>query len=137
MRGRLGPVATLSLLVWTGAGWAADPVAVLTEIRQSSGTVRVKLAGETEWKIPQPLLSLHPGDQVRVLGDGQAVLVLTGGQGAQIVSQANSPFTIQASSQQALAGASRSAGAAFITIPSMSPRTAISAGKRSSVSVPA
>src|SRR5262245_19778413 len=100
MRGRLGPIATLSLLLWAGAGWAVDPVAVLTEIRQSSGTVRVKLAGETEWKIPQPLLSLHPGDQVRVLGDGQAVLILTGGQGAQIVSQANSPFTIQASPQQ-------------------------------------
>jgi hypothetical protein len=101
MRGRLGIVATLGLLAWAWAGWAAEPVAVLTEIRPGNGTVRVKPAGETDWKAPQPLLSLHPGDQVRVLGDGQAVLILTGGQGAQIVSQANSPFTIQASPRQA------------------------------------
>ena len=95
MRGRLGVVGTVGLLLWAGSAWAAEPVAVLTEIRPASGNVRVKLAGDAEWKVPQPLLSLRPGDQVRVLGDGQAVLVLTGGQGALIVSQANSPFTVQ------------------------------------------
>ena len=100
MRGRLGVVGAVGLLMWAGTGWAAEPVAVLTEIRPASGNVRVKFAGEAEWKIPQPLLSLRPGDQVRVLGDGQAVLVLTGGQGAQIVSQANSPFTVQLAPRQ-------------------------------------
>jgi hypothetical protein len=70
-----------------------DPVAVLTEIRPAGGTVGVRVAGELEWKVPQPLLALRPGDQVRVLGDGQVVLVLTG-RGVQIVSQANSPYTV-------------------------------------------
>jgi adenylate cyclase len=100
MWGRLGVVGTVGLLLWAGAAWAAEPVAVLTEIRPASGNVRVKLAADAEWKVPQPLMSLSPGDQVRVLGDGQAVLVLRGGQGAQIVSQANSPFTVQLPARQ-------------------------------------
>jgi hypothetical protein len=71
-------------------------VAVLTEIRPGQGEVRVKLAGETEWKAPRPLLALRPGDQVRVRGDGRAVVVFAGGRATQVVSQANSPFAIQA-----------------------------------------
>ena len=78
-----------------GVAGAADAVAVLTEIRPGKGEVRVKRAGEADWTAPQPLLGLRPGDQVRVAGDGRVVLAFTGG-GAQTVSAANSPFTVQA-----------------------------------------
>jgi adenylate cyclase len=96
MRTRVAILGVVAWLVGSGLAWAADPVAVLTEIRPGQGEVRVKLAGETDWKAPRPLLALRPGDQVRVLGDGQAVLVFTGGQAAQVVTQANSPFAVLA-----------------------------------------
>jgi hypothetical protein len=82
--------------------WAADPVAVLTEIQVRRGQVHVRAVGETEWAAPKPLQSLRAGDQVRVVGDGRAVLVFTGGRGTGIVTQSNSPFTVAA---QADAGA--------------------------------
>ncbi|MDO8479473.1 MAG: hypothetical protein Q7W02_25420 [Candidatus Rokubacteria bacterium] len=75
---------------------AADPVGVLTEIRAERGRVEVKRAGEPEWKAAQPLLALRPGDQIRATGEARASLVFTGGRGAQPVSVANSPFTVQA-----------------------------------------
>jgi hypothetical protein len=75
---------------------AADPVGVLTEIRAERGRVEVKRAGEPEWKPAQPLLALRPGDQMRATGEARASLVFTGGRGAQVVSTANSPFTVQA-----------------------------------------
>jgi hypothetical protein len=56
---RLGIVG---LLAWAGVAWAADPVAVLTEIRPAGGTVGVRIAGELEWTVPQPLSALRPGD---------------------------------------------------------------------------
>jgi hypothetical protein len=74
---------------------AADPVGVLTEIRAEKGRVEVKKAGEADWKVAQPLLALRPGDQIRVSGEARASLVFTGGRGAQAVSTANSPFTVQ------------------------------------------
>ena len=77
---------------------AADPVGVLTEIRAERGRVEVKRAGETEWMPAQPLLALRPGDQIRATGEARASLVFTGGRGAQVVSPANSPFTVQAPS---------------------------------------
>ena len=42
-----------------------------------------------------PLLSLRPGDQVRVTQDGTVVLMFTDGQGTLTVSAANSPYTVQ------------------------------------------
>jgi hypothetical protein len=75
---------------------AADPVGVLTEIRAEKGRVEVKRGGEADWKAAQPLLALRPGDQIRVSGEARASLVFTGGRGAQAVSAANSPFTVQA-----------------------------------------
>jgi hypothetical protein len=79
-------------------GWAraADPVAVLTELRVERGQVQVKRAGESQWAVPQPLLALRPGDQLRAVGEGRAVLVFTGGRGVQSVSASNSPFTVEA-----------------------------------------
>ncbi len=79
-------------------GWAraADPVAVLTELRMERGQVQVKRAGESQWAVPQPLLALRPGDQLRAAGEGRAVLVFTGGRGVQSVSASNSPFTVEA-----------------------------------------
>lgn len=74
---------------------AADPVAVLTEIRTGQGEVRVKLAAEADWKAPLPLLSLRPGDQVRATRNATSVLMFTGGQGTVTVSAANSPYTVQ------------------------------------------
>ena len=79
-----------------GLAWAAEPVAVLTEIRIGQGDVQVKRAGDLAWTAPQPLLALGPGDQLRATGDGRAVIVFIGGGGSQTVSSTNSPFTIQA-----------------------------------------
>lgn len=67
----------------------------MTEIRPGQGEVRVKLAVEADWKAPLPLLSLRPGDQVRITQNATAVLMFTGGQGTVTVSAANSPYTVQ------------------------------------------
>ena len=93
--GKIGGIAAAVLLLVTARVWAADPVAVVTEIQARSGKVEVKPAG-ADWQSPKPLLSLRAGDQVRAAGDGRAVLVFTGGRGTQVVTAANSPFTIQA-----------------------------------------
>jgi hypothetical protein len=69
-------------------------VAVITEIHAGRGELRVKLAGDADWKAPQPLLSLRPGDQVRASGDARVVLVVAGGRGSQTVTASNSPFTV-------------------------------------------
>jgi hypothetical protein len=87
----------LALLVAGAApAWAADPVAVLTEIRSGKGEVRVKTGNDTEWKAPAPLLSLRPGDQVRATEDGRAVILFSGGRPPQTVQASNSPFTVSA-----------------------------------------
>ncbi|MFQ5830453.1 MAG: tetratricopeptide repeat protein [Candidatus Methylomirabilia bacterium] len=101
MRWRVGFLGVIGTLLLGGVPWAAEPVAVLTEIRMGQGEVQVKLAGEPIWKRPQPLLSLRPGDQVRATGDGRGVLVFTGGGGTRIVSSANSPFTVQVPTAEA------------------------------------
>ncbi|MFQ5946439.1 MAG: hypothetical protein ACE5NC_09370 [Anaerolineae bacterium] len=89
------------LLLLQSVVWAAEPVAVLTELRTSHGEVQVRLAGEADWKVAQALLSLRPGDQIRAAEDGRAVLVFTGGRGSQIVSPTNSPFTVHAPTTRA------------------------------------
>jgi hypothetical protein len=101
---RLASVFAAALLLVTAQAWASDPVAVVTEIQARSGKVEVKTAG-ADWQRPKPLLSLRAGDQVRAVGDGRAVLLLTGGRGTQVITAANSPFTIQA--QAAEAGSDR------------------------------
>ncbi|PYM27606.1 MAG: hypothetical protein DMD80_15165, partial [Candidatus Rokuibacteriota bacterium] len=78
---------------------AADPVAVLTEIQVRRGQVHVRSVGDGDWSAPKPLQSLRPGDQVRVVGDGRAVLVFTGGRGTEIVTQSNSPYSVSAQSE--------------------------------------
>jgi hypothetical protein len=89
--GGLGPFGAP---VGSPTAWAAEPVAVVTEIHAGRGDVRVKLAGDADWKAPQPLLSLRPGDQVRASGDARVVLVFAGGRGSQTVSASNSPLTV-------------------------------------------
>jgi hypothetical protein len=84
------------VLVLAAAAWAQEPMAVLTEIQMKSGKVEVKPSAQGDWQPPKPLLSLRAGAQVRVSGDGRAVLVFTAGRGTQIVTQANSPFTVEA-----------------------------------------
>ena len=102
-KGRSAALAGTIALALATLATAADPVGVLTEIRAERGRVEVKRAGESEWKPAQPLLALRPGDQIRVSGEARASLVFTGGRGAQAVSAANSPFSVQ---QPAAAGAS-------------------------------
>jgi hypothetical protein len=103
LKRRFATLAGALVLASAAVASAGDPVGVLTEIRAERGRVEVKRAGESEWKAAQPLLALRPGDQIRVLGEARASLVFTGGRGAQAVSAANSPFTVQA---PAAAGAS-------------------------------
>jgi hypothetical protein len=92
--GWIGGVTVLGVLLGVIApAWAADPVAVLTEIRPGQGEVRVKRAADAGWVAPQPLLALRPGDQIRVTADGRAVIALTGG-GLQTVTAGNSPYTV-------------------------------------------
>ncbi|HEY7601074.1 MAG TPA: hypothetical protein VIB60_01075 [Methylomirabilota bacterium] len=83
------------LALWTSAASAADPVAVLTEIRPGKGEVRVKRPEDPDWSAPRALQSLRPGDQVRVTADGRATVTFTGG-GSQSVTAATSPLTVQA-----------------------------------------
>jgi hypothetical protein len=89
------PLAGALAMAFVALAFAADPVGVLTEIRAEKGRVEVKKAGEADWKGAQPLLALRAGDQIRVSGEARASLVFTGGRGAQAVSAANSPFTVQ------------------------------------------
>jgi hypothetical protein len=95
-------LVAMVLVTGAAAAWAQEPLAVLTEIQIKRGKVEVKTAADPDWQAPKPLLSLRAGDQVRVAGEGRAVLVFTGGRGTQLVTQSNSPFTVQA---QAATGA--------------------------------
>ena len=90
----LGSPAALAPLEVHAAA-AGDPVAIVTEVKAGQGDVRVKAAGEADWKMPLPLLSLYSGDQVRATANAVAVLMLSGGQGTITVSAANSPYTVQ------------------------------------------
>lgn len=73
---------------------AAEPLGVLTELSVGSGAVHVRRAGETEWVGAQPLLALRPGDQIKVTGNAQAVVVFSGGN-VQKIGIGSSPFTVQ------------------------------------------
>jgi hypothetical protein len=96
MKAASGVIVALLLVLAAAPAWAQEPLAVLTEIQVKRGKVEVKTAAEPDWQVPKPLLSLKAGDQVRVSGEGRAVLAFTGGRGTQIVTQSNSPFTVQA-----------------------------------------
>jgi hypothetical protein len=96
MKAISGVIVAAVVVLMAALAWAQEPLAVLTEIQIKGGKVEVKTAAEPDWQTPKPLLSLRPGDQVRVTGGGRAVLVFTGGRGTQVVTQANSPFTVQA-----------------------------------------
>ena len=95
----------VSLIVLAGPRitTAADPIAMVTEIRTGQGEVRVKSAQESDWKPALPLLSLRPDDQVRATNNAVAVLMFTDGQGTATVTAANSPFLVR--SPQATGGA--------------------------------
>ena len=81
---------------------AADPIAMLTEIRAGQGEVRVKGAQESDWKPALPLLSLRPDDQVRATNNAAAVLMFTDGQGTVTITAGNSPYQVH--SPQAAGG---------------------------------
>ena len=98
MVARVGSIAILFVLLFGGVALAsaAEPVAVITEIKRGApgGEVRIKAAGEDEWRAPQPLMSLNAGDEIRVKGDtAKAVIVYTGG-ATQTITKENSPFKI-------------------------------------------
>lgn len=88
-------LATIACLGWLpAAARAADAVAYVTEIhRAGRDEVAVKQGG-AGWKMPQPLLALRPGDQVRATGGARVVILYHGGGGTQAVTAANSPFTV-------------------------------------------
>jgi hypothetical protein len=88
------PGAIIVLLLLSTA-WAADPLAVVSEVHVGTGEVRVQRVGESEWVFAQPLLALRPGDLVRATADAHLVILFSGG-GVQTVSASNSPFAIQA-----------------------------------------
>jgi hypothetical protein len=73
---------------------AAEPLAVLTELSFGTGAVHVRRADDADWIGAQPLLALRPGDQIRVTGNAQAVVLFSGGS-VQKVGAASSPFTVQ------------------------------------------
>jgi hypothetical protein len=75
MLASVGRLVAAGLLLVQGLAWAAEPVAVLTEIRIGTGEVQVKFADAADWIAPQLLLALQPGDQLRATGDGQAVIM--------------------------------------------------------------
>jgi hypothetical protein len=89
-------VVTGALVLTAAVAWAQDPLAVLTELQVKKGTIEVKPSAQADWQTPRPLLSLRAGAQVRATGEARAVLVFTGGRGTQIVTQSNSPFTVEA-----------------------------------------
>lgn len=93
MNRRITQLTIVLVLALAGLAHAADPGAVLTEIRRGKGGVAVKVSGDPDWKPARPLMSLRPGDQVRAEADARAVLVLTGG-GARTVTAENSPFVV-------------------------------------------
>jgi len=99
MKGRVGIAFAAMVVLLPRLACAADPVAVLTEIQVRRGQVHVRSVGDGDWSAPKPLQSLRPGDQVRVVGDGRAVLVFTGGRGTEIVTQGNSPYSVAAQSE--------------------------------------
>ena len=47
------------VLTGSSVAWAADPVAVLTEVRKGQGEVRVKVGGEEEWKLRVDLAACY------------------------------------------------------------------------------
>lgn len=91
---RVWSYAVLAILVLPLAGSAADPLAVISELRPGGGDVKIRRAGENDWTPAQPLLTLRPGDQVRSTGNAQAVVLFSGG-AIQTVAAANSPFVVQ------------------------------------------
>jgi hypothetical protein len=84
----------LAAAFWRLSAWAAEPLAVISELRLGAGDVKVLRAGESSWIPAQPLVTLRPGDQVRTTGEAQAVVLFSGG-GVQKVSAGNSPLVIQ------------------------------------------
>ena len=99
---RFGWLTAALVLLSTTTAWAQDAVAVLTEIQPKKGQVQVRTASDSDWVTPKPLQALRAGDQVRVTGDGRAVLVFTGGRGTQLVTQANSPFKVDVKGEGAV-----------------------------------
>ena len=96
MKALRGVILGAVVVLGPAIAWAQEPLAVLTEMRVTHGKVEIKMAADPDWQAPKPLQSLRPGDQVRVTGEGRAVLVFTGGRGTQLVTPSNSPFTVQA-----------------------------------------
>jgi hypothetical protein len=99
---RFGWLTAALVLFSATAAWAQDAVAVLTEIQTKRGQVHVRTANDTDWVAPKPLQALRAGDQVRVTGEGRAVLVFTGGRGTQLVTQSNSPFKVDVKGEGAV-----------------------------------
>src|SRR5215831_5700785 len=93
MRWRVVHVLVVAVLVFSAAAWAEDPVAYVTEIqRDGTGGAFVRLAaGDGQFHPAQPLLALRRGDEIRVSGNGQVVLLYHAGSGTRRITRADSP----------------------------------------------
>jgi hypothetical protein len=101
-------LAACGVLLAASAAWGqADPVAVLTELQLKRGQAHVRAVGDTAWSAPKPLQALRAGDQVRVVGEGRAILVFTGGK-MEIVTQTNSPYSVPAQAPEGVSEKLRS-----------------------------
>lgn len=97
----------LGSLAGAALALAADAVAVLTEIQVKRGQVHVRPVGATEWQPAVPLQSLRAGDQVRVIGEGRAVIVMTGAAAPLTVTQSSSPYSVSAAPAESMTDRAR------------------------------
>jgi hypothetical protein len=82
------------MLAFVPPVWADGPIAYITEIHRQKGEVLVYRVADGVWKLPQPLLALRVGDQIKVSGDARVVVLYHGG-GTVTVSSQTSPTTMQ------------------------------------------
>src|SRR6185503_19433741 len=99
LMGIRGVLAALGLVFGlAGIASAQEPAAVVTELKRGgpTGVIEVRRAAESTWTPAYPLLSLFTGDNVRVRGEGRAVVLLVGGGGARVITAGTSPFAVPA-----------------------------------------
>jgi hypothetical protein len=96
MSWRVASVLTTFFLAFAASVWAEDPVAYITEIKRGGDdAVFVRLAtGDGQFQLARPLLALRRGDEIRVSGNGQVVLLYQAGSGTRKIGRSDSPFTI-------------------------------------------
>lgn len=91
---RLFLISIWMFLVSVSGAWAM--VAMITEVKSGDGAIELRSGGKGEWKRAAPLLSLEPGDTIRVSRSGSVVVMYANGKDVVRITATNSPFTIKA-----------------------------------------